>query len=444
MSMQIESARYLQQFAKFAEANEDNGDAIARFSDNNPNSRKIVVTTGDHIRSFSNFWGDRTAENVAANNQVRQHFILNVLKCLGWDPAQSGIQEGQMLTQAQIEEAVNEILPGQENNARRDALLKDLKIEDYGQGRPLTSRRIGATLTRVKAVLEDRAALGGDDWSYASGGKVVLSENLRILSSLEPEKSGLHSDPVDPAFKDAIKDNMGNFLRCLLRLGHNAKIFNRNGISKEDGTQICEALMDDRDWLESMLKGNLKEIVGIVKNQCGPNVGEDALRRFLIDILKTYNRQQRIDELRVMITEEEIESDNLAPVKKNASDVKVDDPPSVRKIGRQIVNFMICLSDPDLQAILSRHYVAPEEDTENRDSRILTGAFWIKEAFLRSAFKWSQKMVDGDLDEVVRALRTDSMKDFDDDVLRRVVRDILKAYNENQTKEELRVELPQV
>ena len=317
MSMQIESARYLQQFAKFAKAYENNGDAIARFSDNNPNSRKIVVTTGDHIRSFSNFWGDRTAENAVANNQVRQHFILNVLKCLGWDPAQSGIQEGQMLTQAQIEEAVNEILPGQENNARRDALLKDLKIEDYGQGRPLTSRRIGATLTRVKAVLEDRAALGGDDWSYASGGKVVLSENLRILSSLEPEKSGLHSDPVDPAFKDAIKDNMGNFLRCLLRLGHNAEIFNRNGISKEDGTQICEALTDDRDCLESMLKGNLKEIVGIVKNQCGPNVGEDALRRFLIDILKTYNRQQRIDELRVMITEEEIESDNPPPSERN-------------------------------------------------------------------------------------------------------------------------------
>ena len=324
MSMQIESARYLQQFAKFAEANENNGDAIARFSDNNPNSRKIVVTTGDHIRSFSNFWGDRTAENAVANNQVRQHFILNVLKCLGWDPAQSGIQEGQMLTQAQIEEAVNEILPGQENNARRDALLKDLKIEDYGQGRPLTSRRIGATLTRVKAVLEDRAALGGDDWSYASGGKVVLSENLRILSSLEPEKSGLHSDPVDPAFKDAIRDKMSIFLGGLTS-GHNAKIFNRNGISKEDGAQICEALRYDRFWLESMFKGNLKEIVGIVKKQCGPNVGEDALRRFLIDILKTYNRQQRIDELRVMITEEEIESDNPPPSKRNQIPFEDDD-----------------------------------------------------------------------------------------------------------------------
>lgn len=151
MSMQVESANCLHKFVNFAKLHENNGDAIARFAENDPDSRTIVATDRDHIRGVLN-WKWHGAENAAANNQIRQQFILNVLKCLGWNPAQN--DDGHALTQAEITEAVNTLFPGQRNNERRTALLKALKVKDYGCGKPLTSRRINATIAQVKAIVE--------------------------------------------------------------------------------------------------------------------------------------------------------------------------------------------------------------------------------------------------------------------------------------------------
>lgn len=151
MSMQVESANCLHKFVNFAKLHENNGDAIARFAENDPDLRTIVATDRDHIRGVLN-WKWHGAENAAANNQIRQQFILNVLKCLGWNPAQN--DDGHALTQAEITEAVNTLFPGQRNNERRTALLKALKVKDYGCGKPLTSRRINATIAQVKAIVE--------------------------------------------------------------------------------------------------------------------------------------------------------------------------------------------------------------------------------------------------------------------------------------------------
>ena len=193
MSMQVESANCLHKFVNFAKLHENNGDAIARFAENDPDSRTIVATDRDHIRGVLN-WKWHGAENAAANNQIRQQFILNVLKCLGWNPAQN--DDGHALTQAEITEAVNTLFPGQRNNERRTALLKALKVKDYGCGKPLTSRRINATIAQVKAIVErspvnptweDRRqtlilkeltpdALGGDE--APAGANVSRNRNL--------------------------------------------------------------------------------------------------------------------------------------------------------------------------------------------------------------------------------------------------------------------------
>ena len=104
MSMQVESANSLHKFVNFAKLHENNGDAIARFAENDPDSRTIVATDRDHIRGVLK-WEWHGAENAAANNQIRQQFVLNVLKCLGWNPAQN--DDGHALTRAEITEAVN-------------------------------------------------------------------------------------------------------------------------------------------------------------------------------------------------------------------------------------------------------------------------------------------------------------------------------------------------
>lgn len=181
MSTQIDSARYLRQFVNFAKAQENNLDAIARFSNNNPNSRKVVVTTGDHIRKFSNFWACHGEENASANNQIRQHFILNVLKCLGC----TGLPEDRALTQTEITDAVNRLLPGRGNKARRTALLNALQVQDYGRGRPLTSRRISATMEQVKAIVESRAPEG--DLIVEGNRRYMTGDTAELLTALMPD-----------------------------------------------------------------------------------------------------------------------------------------------------------------------------------------------------------------------------------------------------------------
>ena len=92
--MQIESAISLRKFANFASMEWDDGDVMARFSQANaPSSRRIVATDQDHVRGLFT-WKWHGAVNTAANNQIRQHSILNELKCPGWIPARHGIAEG--------------------------------------------------------------------------------------------------------------------------------------------------------------------------------------------------------------------------------------------------------------------------------------------------------------------------------------------------------------
>lgn len=479
MSMQIESAKNLQEFVNFANYKRDDGDAIAQFSPASGSTlRQITATDQDHLRGIFN-WKYHGEENAAANNQIRQHFILNVLKCLGC----TGLPEDHALTQTEIKAAVNTILAGPENKTRRTALLDALKVGDYGRGRPLTSRRIGATLSQVKAVLEDRVARGGDDWSCAPGGKVVVSENIRILSSLEPEKSGLHSNPVDPAFELAIIETMSGFLRDLT-LGHNAEIFNRNGIPHDDKIQICEGLSNDRDCLKLILKGDLKEVVGIVKKQWGPNVGEDALRRFLTDILKTYNRQQRFYKLRVVIPEEEIKNSNPPPSErnqitleepnelkgesekehempaqgdisgqKNVSNEKGQDPdPLIMakrtervknsdqqdytlhfQIRSKINNFLRGLMDGNNEGILKNNKISLQEFKE-----ICMSLYVLMSDLSYDVFEDNLKIVADILKN-----RYGLEVNVDDGVLNRVLLDILKAYNEQQEDVNLRVVIPE-
>lgn len=169
MSMQVESANCLHKFVNFAKLHENNGDAIARFAENDPDSRTIVATDRDHIRGFLN-WKWHGAANAAANNQIRQQFILNVLKCLGWNPGSHNIDEGHVMTQAEIKDAVNTLLQGPENKARRTALLDALKVGDYGCGKPLSSRRINATIAQVKELVGDR-----------------MSEPESVLQALRPD-----------------------------------------------------------------------------------------------------------------------------------------------------------------------------------------------------------------------------------------------------------------
>lgn len=184
MSMQVESANSLHKFVNFAKLHENNGDAIARFAENDPDSRTIVATDRDHIRGVLN-WKWHGAENAAANNQIRQQFILNVLKCLGWNPAQN--DDGHALTQAEITEAVNTLLPGQRNNERRTALLKAMKVKDYGCGKPLTSRRINATIAQVKAIVERSPV--NPTWEDR--------RQTLILKELTPDAPGGDEAPAD-------------------------------------------------------------------------------------------------------------------------------------------------------------------------------------------------------------------------------------------------------
>ena len=233
MSIQVESANSLHKFVNFAKLHENNGDAIARFAENDPDSRTIVATDRDHIRGVLN-WKWHGAENAAANNQIRQQFILNVLKCLGWNPAQN--DDGHALTQAEITEAVNTLLPGQRNNERRTALLKALKVKDYGCGKPLTSRRINATIAQVKAIVErspvnptweDRRqtlilkeltpdALGGDE--APAGANVSRNRNLPPSGSNRIEfgnpVEGFESEEVPEELNfQGVEDVIGGGLR---------------------------------------------------------------------------------------------------------------------------------------------------------------------------------------------------------------------------------------
>ena len=69
MSLQIESAKNLQEFVNFANYKRDDGDAIAQFSlASGSTLRQITATDQDHIRRLGNL-GCHGDENAAANNR---------------------------------------------------------------------------------------------------------------------------------------------------------------------------------------------------------------------------------------------------------------------------------------------------------------------------------------------------------------------------------------
>lgn len=383
MSMQIDSANYLRKFVRFVDAQNGNGDAIARFgTENDPRSWNLVATDQDHLRGIFN-WKYHGEENAAANNRIRQHFILNVLKCLGWDPAKYGIREDHNLTQDEIKEAVNTILKGSENKEMRTALLDALKVKDYGCGKPLTARRIDKTIGQVKKILENRVE--HDDFC------VIDDEGREFMS--------------------------GSNVDALTALG--------------------------ADRLEIATPGGDAEPMGGDEHEA-VNVGMNGVQSFVTPDNEEFERTESKDELSE--DDEDLDEDNAdvkGPVNagvKNVSDEKVQDPKLIDKIGKEMKDFFDSLKRGYLDRIVPDQIVPKDEDTKLYVFTAIRLAL--------EDFKWTQEMLEGDLDAVLGALKSKVSELFavdgdgllDDNGLREIVTNIFKEYNYYQRdNEKLRI-----
>lgn len=415
MSMRIDSANYLRKFVNFAKAYENDADAIARFGQaNNPRSYRLVKTNDDHIRGIFN-WKLHGAENATANNQIRQQFILNVLKCLGWDPAQRGIREDQVLTQAQIEEAVNEILPGRGNEARRNDLLKDMKVWDYGKGRPLTSRRISATINRVKAIVESRAPQG--DFVVEGKRQFLTGDTAEILAALSPDMfvatptgddepanvggngnpPPSDSDPVE--FENPSAGFKAGKLPEKFEFQGDKDVVSR-GMDGEDDDDI-------RDLVDSG-----EEVAG--KKRKIPAQGGISVQKNVSD-------------------EKDPDPDHLIMKMMKARGGKSDYHDFVLhcKICSKIEDFLVDLMGSEDNAILGKNGISSEE------LRKICLSLYEHMSDLR------HDVPKGNLQTVVRILTKTHKLNVDDGVVRRVLLDVFKAYNEQQKDLELRVVIPE-
>ena len=423
MNIQYNSACYLHKFVNFANEHENNGDAIAQFEEaNNHMSSKISVKTGDHIRGVFN-WRWHGAANAAGNDMIRQQFILNVLKCLGWNPNQHGIAEDHQLTQAEIKDAVNALLAGPENKARRTALLDALKVDDYGCGKPLTARRIGATLEQVKTIVESRAKR--DDFWLVEGGKERLADpadnfnlNARILKRLKPDVALLTTPMGDDEREGA----------NVRRIGNPPSDSNRIKFGKPVEGFKAGKLPDKLDF-----NGD-EDVVG------GDLNGEDD------------------DDIRVLVDsgEEVTEKKQKIPVRgdisvqKNVSNEKDPDPDHLiimtmmkargrksdnndhvlhYKVCSEIKRFLLVLMDTDV--IPDKNGISSKEFKE------------ICVSLHKHMSDLSHDVPKGNLQTVVDILTKRYKLNVDDGVLRRVLLDVFKAYNEQQKDVELRVVIPE-
>lgn len=307
MSMQVKSAQSLHKFFCFAGANRGNKDAIARFSkDGFFLSRMISATNRDRIRGVFH-WG-RTAENEAANNQIRQHFILNVLTCLGWNPAQGIASSGHALTKSEIKNIVKTLLPGQENKARRTALLDALIVRDYGCGKPLTARRINAVLEQVESVLTSRKGQGVETNSILQALKKdpETGTNSSAIEKINGEFFKFHKALISSRMYDAANTKPEENAWRLF--GDKQLYRTQSGQFKKLDRGLFMLFVDrlvggGLKWNRQMLEGNLDEIAGAMKDVGGNNrlrdVDDCLLKEFLRRFIEAYNEYQVDSALRI-------------------------------------------------------------------------------------------------------------------------------------------------
>ena len=454
MSVQYNAASYLHKFANFANVHKNDGDAIAKFDEaNNPMSRKISVNTGDHLRGFFN-WKFHGEENAAGNNMIRQEFILNVLKCLGWEPAQHGIAEGHVLTQAEIKEAVNTLLAGPENKARRTALLDALKVKDYGCGKPLTARRISATLEQVKTIVESREKRD-DFWvvdKAGSGTEERLADpdsiNARILRRLEPDMEVLatpgnddllpggnapvvlpggnapverqesyesnqsedHSEDLDPqdSFESNQSENLSEDLERQESFASNqSEKFSEKLSFQGDGDIIGGAGIDedDKDDIKELFEGNVSKEKQEIPAQTNISVQKNVSNE------KGPNRDNLI----------------MTMMEKRVRNLNNDDYVLNRRICSNVVNFFADLCCTEYEEMQSRHGISQKQLMD------------ICMALQDRMNVLSADVSKGNLNAVVDRLKATRELNVEDTVLRRVLLDVFKAYNEQQQDENLRV-----